>query len=123
MFVQKIISKARPWMIENSKVPVFLSYFAPITIWAISFGPFVWCRGEMTEETKRHETIHYHQHLELLFIGFWLLYVSFWIRGLFKKQDGAESYRSNPFEVEAYTHESEEDYLEKRKLFSWVKYI
>ena len=40
----------KPIMIENSKVPVFLSHFAPIDIWAISFGPFVWCNQETRDD-------------------------------------------------------------------------
>jgi len=112
----------KPIMIENSKVPAFLSHFAPIDIWAISFGPFVWCRGLLSPTTKRHETIHFHQQLELLFVGQWILYVLFWLRGLVK-QSGAESYRSNPFEVEAYTHEMEHLYLESRPFYHWKNYI
>ena len=27
-----------PWFIENSKVPIILSYLAPIDIYAIAFG-------------------------------------------------------------------------------------
>ena len=57
-----------PLMFENSKVPVWLSYIAPINIGALSFFIFVWSRGEMSERTKRHETIHYKQQVELLFI-------------------------------------------------------
>ena len=67
----------KPILIENSKVPVWLSYLSPIDIWAINFGPFVWCRGVMNERTKVHETIHYQQQLELLFVGQWILYVLF----------------------------------------------
>lgn len=112
----------KPIFIENSKVPVFLSKFAPINIWAISFGLWVWCKGEISPTTRRHETIHFQQQLELLFVGQWLLYVLFWLRGLVK-QSGAESYRSNPFELEAYSKELEEDYLENRPRFAWLKYI
>ena len=54
-----------PWFFENSKLPIILSYLAPIDIYAIAFGPWVWCRGVMDEETRNHETIHYHQQLEL----------------------------------------------------------
>ena len=57
----------KPWFVENSKLPIILSYLAPIDIYAIAFGPLVWCRGVMDEETRNHETIHYHQQLELLF--------------------------------------------------------
>ena len=41
-----------PWFFENSKVPIILSYLAPIDIYAIAFGPWVWCRGELDAELK-----------------------------------------------------------------------
>ena len=53
----------KPIMIENSRLPVLLSYFAPITIGAITLGFIVFSRDEMTERTKRHETIHFQQLL------------------------------------------------------------
>jgi len=62
-FLQRWISKRRPWVFENSKLPVWLSKLAPIEIWAMSFACFVVCRGEMSKTTRRHETIHYHQQL------------------------------------------------------------
>ena len=69
----------KPWFIENSKIPVWLSYVAPIDINAITLGPVVISRDEMSEQTKRHETIHFQQYLELLFVGFVVLYVGFWL--------------------------------------------
>ena len=120
----KWFKNLKPIMIENSKVPVFLSYFAPIKIWAISFGPFVWCRGPMSPVTIRHETIHFHQQLECLFVGQWILYLFYHLRGLMSKdKTGREAYYSNPFEEEAYIHESDELYLENRPFYHWVKYI
>tara|TARA_R110001583_G_scaffold68735_1_gene195363 strand:- start:67 stop:435 length:369 start_codon:yes stop_codon:yes gene_type:complete len=120
----KWFKNLKPIMIENSKVPVFLSYFAPIDIWAISFGPFVWCRGIMSPVTIRHETIHFHQQLECLFVGQWILYLFYHLRGLMSKdKTGREAYYSNPFEEEAYIHESDELYLENRPFYHWVKYI
>jgi len=90
----KWFKNLKPIMIENSKVPVFLSYFAPIKIWAISFGPFVWCRGIMSPVTIRHETIHFHQQLECLFVGQWILYLFYHLRGLMSKgnKTGGEAY-------------------------------
>jgi len=112
-----------PIFIENSRVPVFLSKFAPIDIWAISFGVWVWCRGEMSEKTKRHEAIHYLQQVELLFVFQWVLYLLFFLRGLIKEKSGKNAYRQNPFELEAYDKESDLDYRSSRKPYSWVKYI
>ena len=69
----------KPLFIENSKIPVWLSKISPIEIWAITLGPIILSREEMNEQTKRHETIHFQQYLELLFIGFIILYFIFWI--------------------------------------------
>lgn len=109
-------------MIENSKVPVILSYVAPIEIWAIAFGPFVWCRGIMSDVTRRHERIHFAQQIECLFVFQWILYVGFWLRGLVSKT-GRDAYYANAFEVEAYTHEMDENYLENRPFYNWLNYL
>ena len=121
----KWLRSLKPIMIEDSKVPVILSYVAPIEIWAISFGPFVWCRGVMSNVTKRHETIHFHQQIELLFVGQWILYIGFWLRGLMSKKNktGRDAYYANAFEVEAYTHEMDENYLENRPFYNWRNYL
>tara|TARA_B100000424_G_scaffold231789_1_gene194235 strand:+ start:1864 stop:2229 length:366 start_codon:yes stop_codon:yes gene_type:complete len=117
-----IFKNMKPIFIENSKVPVFLSKFAPIDIWAINFGPFVWCKGVLSKTTRRHETIHYHQQLELLFVFQWILYGLFWLVGYGKYLDGKEAYRQNPFEQEAYDNEKKFTYLAKRKPWAWRKY-
>tara|TARA_R110002012_G_scaffold280715_1_gene469352 strand:+ start:212 stop:595 length:384 start_codon:yes stop_codon:yes gene_type:complete len=113
----------KPWFVENSKVPVILSYVAPIDINAIALGPFVWCRGTMDEIVRNHETIHYHQQLELLFVGQWLLYVFYWLKGLITYKDGEVAYAESPFEREAYQNEADLDYLKNRERFAWRKYI
>ena len=88
----------KPIFIENSRVPVWLSKIAPINVWANSFAIWVWCRGEMSEKTKRHETIHFQQQLELAFAGQWILYALSWLHGLWKYRDPAVAYRENVFE-------------------------
>jgi len=55
------MKKWKPIFYSYSKVPVWLSKLAPLEIGAISFGPFVWARGELTNRLKTHETIHYQQ--------------------------------------------------------------
>jgi len=122
-WVQRWISVREPWVFENSKVPVWLSKISPIEIWALSFACFVFCRGVLSKTTTRHETIHYHQQLELLFVGHWLLYGIFWLIGLVKYRSGSTAYRENPFEREAYINEKKYTYLEKRPLWNWVHYI
>ena len=112
----------KPKFINNSKIPTWLSKLAPINIWAISFGWWVWCRGEMSETTKRHETIHFQQQLELLFVFQWILYGLFWVVGFIKYRDGKKAYYHNLFEQEAYVNEHNTDYLLNRKRYSWWNY-
>ena len=122
--MQSLIKNLRPIYIEESKFPVWLSKLVPIEVWAVSIGPFVWCRGILSTTTKRHECIHFHQQLELLFVGQWILYgLSYLYNRIIKGMDGPTAYRFNVFEVEAYTHESTVHYLRDRKTFAWVKYI
>ena len=111
-----------PFFINNSKVPVWLSKIAPINIAAISFFWFVWCRGNISGTMKRHETIHFQQQLELLFVFQWILYGVFWLRGFIMYRDASLAYYRNPFEQEAYDNESNSNYLQNRKRYSWIKY-
>ena len=113
----------KPIVFENSKIPVILSKIAPIEIWAISLFIFVWCRGEASDITRRHETIHFQQQIELLFIFQWILYGIFYLIGLARFRSGEKAYRNNPFELEAYQNDRDQDYLNNRKRYSWVKLI
>ena len=112
----------KPVFINNSKLPVWLSKLAPINIWAFSFFWFVWCRGNIGGTTKRHETIHFQQQLELLFVFQWILYGVFWLHGYIKYRDPRLAYYRNPFEQEAYANEENSSYLESRKRYSWIGY-
>ena len=113
----------KPRFVENSVVPKFLSRFAPITIGAISLGFWVFCNAKSNDILRRHETIHFQQQLELLFVGQWALYLLFWLIGVIKYRDGREAYYQIPFEREAYENQYEINYLENRSRYAWVKYI
>ena len=117
-----MFKKCKPKFIENSRLPVWLSKIAPIQIWAVSAAFWVWCRGELSEKTKRHETVHYQQQLELLFILQWICYGICWLIGFAKYRNGKKAYYQNPFEQEAYYLQELEDGLASRKRYGWVKY-
>ncbi|MFN7609396.1 MAG: hypothetical protein ACK5QX_00445 [bacterium] len=80
----------------------------------MSIFVFLVYRDELSEETERHENIHFKQGLELGFIFFWFLYFFFL---------GSRGYDQNPFEEEAFENHSAKDYLNKRKHYAWVKYL
>jgi hypothetical protein len=110
-----------PIVIQNSKIPQWLSIF--INIWAITIWPFVICRGEMDEVTLNHEKIHIKQQAELLLIGFYLLYGGFWLwNRLWHRMSNQEAYMNIPFEREAYSNDNNLEYLGERKWYAWLSY-
>jgi len=113
-----------PKFFENSKIPVYLSKFAPIEIWAITLGPFVFCKGELSEKTKRHETIHFQQYIELWYVGFIIYYLFDFLYAAIISRKGftRDAYLSIRFEQEAWECDDDENYLEKREKFAWKKY-
>ena len=113
---------SQPWFIENSRIPIWLSYLAPINIGAITLGPVVISRDKMSEQTKRHETIHWQQYIELGIIGFPILYFLFWLIALIKYRDGKVAYMMIPFEQEAYDNDEDYVYLLNRKRYRWWSY-
>jgi hypothetical protein len=112
----------KPWFIENSKIPVWLSKVSPIEIGAITLGPVVVSRGEMSETTRTHETIHWQQYIETAIIGFLILYLVYWLIGLIKYRDGSTAYYKIPFEQEAYTNQENRFYPIARKRYCWLRY-
>lgn len=110
----------KPIFIENSRIPVWLSKVAPIEIGAITLGIVVISRDTMSEVTKNHETIHFQQYLELLFVGFVLLYFWDWFVGLVIHRNGQVAYFSIRAEQEAYSNHEDMSYNQTRKRYAWL---
>ena len=110
----------KPIYIENSKVPVWLSKFAPINIGAITLFFLVFSRGTISEETKRHEYIHFQQMLETFLIGFVILYYWDYLKGYIKYRHGKIAYHSIRAEQEAYQKASSEYNTVRRRRWSWI---
>jgi hypothetical protein len=91
---------------------------------AITIGEFIFVRpGADTPRLMSHERIHVAQGRELLYVGFWVLYLVFWLAGLVKTRDPVVAYRLNPFELEARTYTGHPDYLEKRGRWAWRGFL
>ena len=110
----------KPVFIENSIVPVLLSKFAPIEIGAITLGFIVFARGKMSERTKTHETIHFQQFLETLFIPFVLIYFYDFVKNYIFFRDGKLAYFNIRAEQEAYVNDINAGYLGQRKRYRWL---
>ena len=111
-----------PIFIENSRIPVWLSKLSPIDIYAMSLGPFVVSRGTINTKTRVHETIHYKQWIELGYVGFIILYPTFWIINLMRGMSGPEAYFNIPFEIEAYDNQNDLGYVFNRKHYAWLNF-
>ena len=120
--ISKWLSKREPLVFENSRIPVWLSKISPIEINAVNVLFFVFCRGELTKTSKRHETIHYVQQIEMLFLLHWLTYTFYFLWGSLKNRSFEKGYRQNPFEKEAYENQRKTTYLSKRPLWNWKSY-
>jgi len=111
-------------VIYNSKIPAMLSIF--INIGAITLYPYIIYRKkeeEIPEDTKRHEMIHIIQQKELWVIGFYILYVFYWLKNLLRGQSSDIAYYNIPFEIEAYKNQNDLEYLKSRPKNAWKQYI
>lgn len=113
----------RPIVIYNDTILNLFSWF--FRVGGIAIFPFVIIRKNKKDNirgkiTINHETIHFWQCIELLVIGFYVLYLLFFLFNLIKYRDLKLAYVNIPFEKEAYSKELDFDYISKRKMYSWM---
>ncbi|TZF83819.1 hypothetical protein FW774_10155 [Pedobacter sp. BS3] len=78
-------------------------------------------RGKpLSAELINHERIHHRQQLEMLLLLFYLWYCSEFLVRYLKYRNWNQAYRNISFEREAYTHEHNLNYLDTRKLWSFI---
>lgn len=88
--------------------------------------PFILLKDRYQKADKtliNHERIHLKQQIELLILPFYLLYLFNYLINLIRYKNHYLAYFNIVFEKEAYACEQNLDYLQHRKLFSWLKYI
>ena len=104
------------------KFPVLHIPFLPVA--GMALYPFILIKRSHYLRNKsliNHEKIHLAQQLELLLIGFYLLYLANYLYNLLKYLNHNKAYMEIIFEKEAYAMESSVDYLQKRRLWAWAK--
>lgn len=102
-------------IIRNSIIP-FKGYDA-INVFGLLF-----CRKDavLDKELINHERIHFAQMKELGFVFFYLWYLIEWLIRIPTKDN---AYVNISFEREAYANMNDIDYLKKRRLYAWCKYL
>ena len=87
---------------------------------AINLFGLIFSKRELTNVEKNHEAIHTAQMKELLYIGFYILYVLEWLQKLVVYDTTKDAYRNISFEKEAYAHQNDLDYLKDRKHYAFL---
>ena len=101
-------------------------YLIPKGFRGLTAYPFVFLKYRVDKENPvfiNHERIHLKQQLELLILPFFIWYVLEYMIYLLKYGNKNRAYRSISFEREAYSNESDMDYLKKRRIFGFWKYL
>ncbi|HPW98704.1 MAG TPA: hypothetical protein PK218_09090 [Flavobacterium sp.] len=105
---------------------IVLKYLVPKKIIGLTIFPFIIVKDKKLKLDKvfiNHEKIHLRQQLELLILPFFVWYfLEFFFRFMICL-NWSKSYRSISFEKEAYCNEMNFNYLEKRTLYRFLKYI
>ena len=92
----------------------------------LAIYPFIFLREKALKENQKiinHEKIHLRQQIEMLWIFFFLWYgIEFFVRWI-QFKDPLTAYFNISFEREAYANEILPDYLKKRKIWAFTKYL
>jgi hypothetical protein len=102
-------------LIKGVKLPKI----AGIALW-----PFVVVRPKNPSKTIIfHERIHLRQQLEMLILPFYLWYITEWLLRFIQFRNLHQAYMHISFEKEAYQNESNDDFLNTRPFWNFLKYI
>jgi hypothetical protein len=103
-------------IIVSKRAINFFEFVLRSKIAAIAIFPFIIVhpRTKVNDVLLNHERIHLRQQLELLIIPFYIWYL---IESAFK------DYHQISFEKEAFANERDLNYLKKRRLFGFRKYL
>lgn len=112
---------------EPLLIMIFISkYLIPKGYTAIAIFPFVFLKSKQLKNNTvliNHEKIHLKQQLELLVIPFYIFYVVEFLFRLIQYKNWQKAYRNISFEREAYTNEASLDYLSRRSIWGFLKYL
>jgi hypothetical protein len=106
------------------KFPVLHIPFLPMAGMAIF--PFILIKKINYRDQRHfiyHEKIHLVQQLEMLLLGFYVLYFLNYVVNLLKYRNHEKAYLNIVFEREAYTMETDLSYLKKRRFWGWMNFL
>lgn len=101
-------------------------YLIPKGFSGLTIFPFVIVSTKVDLSDKvlmNHERIHLRQQVELAILPFFIWYFFEFLLRLIQFRNRRKAYRNISFEREAYANEGNFEYLQKRKFWSFVKYL
>ncbi|WP_406824632.1 hypothetical protein [Pedobacter sp. KACC 23697] len=104
------------------KAPILIVKKLPAAGMAIF--PFILLKSARLKndmELINHEKIHLRQQLELLVLPFYILYLLNYLINLIRHKKHDLAYRNIVFEKEAYTYETDLNYLKNGSWYGWIK--
>lgn len=93
---------------------------------AMAVWPFVISTrpaAELDAVLLRHERIHFRQQLEMLVIPFFIWYTIEFLIRFVRHRDRYTAYTKISFEREAYQFEADPEYLQRRKFWSFLRFL
>ena len=105
---------------------IISKYLVPRGFIGLTLFPFIFLKNTSLKENMvliNHEKIHLRQQLELLIVFFYIFYVLEWFVKLIIYKNRKLAYENISFEREAYLYEKEYNYLKRKRIWSFWKYI
>lgn len=105
---------------------IVAKYLIPKGYRGMALFPFVILKYDVDKNNPvfvNHEKIHLRQQLELLILLFYIFYVLEFIIRFIQYKNKDLAYRNISFEREAYSKETDLDYLKNRSFFGFLKYL
>ena len=111
-----------PIIIKSGLILSLLSWLNGFTVDGFEgIFPFIFVKDPANVITVRHETIHFYQQLEVGIIYYYPIYGACYLYNRIKGMDHEDAYYNVPFETEAYNNEDDEQYLENRRYYEWLR--
>jgi hypothetical protein len=105
---------------------IVAKYLIPKGYRGMTLFPFVLVKYDFDKGNKvfvNHEKIHLRQQLEMLVFPFYIWYVLEFLIRLIQYKNKDLAYRNISFEREAYSNETDMNYLKNRSFFQFLNYI
>ena len=105
---------------------LIIPYIFPSTFNALAVWPFIILKEPGLKGDAillHHERIHLRQQLELLWIFFFIIYLTEFIAKIIIYKQPKRAYRNISFEREAYENEYDLDYVRRKPMWSFRAYI